>query len=147
MLRKHLRYIYTLYIYITLKPAVWNLFLPSLLVRVITQTLSACLRRHRLHHTPCCCSLLRPPSALVNQILLVDIKRITTSVPVQESCHRLQIWKLWYTAKYKEIYQVVIGLINIVQTCLARPCVKVRYCRSNIPKLSDEIWPISGVTR
>ncbi len=28
--------------------------------------------------------------------------------------------KLWYIAKYREIYLVVIGLISIVWTCLAR---------------------------
>lgn len=45
----------------------------------------------------------------------VDVKCITaTDAPAWERHDRHQLQKLWCAVKYREIYQAVIGLINIV---------------------------------
>lgn len=63
------------------KPVGRNLCLPLLVVRIITQTMSTCLRLHKLLSSPsCCCLVCRygySPLLLANQSLPVDVNYIT----------------------------------------------------------------------
>lgn len=81
---------------IRVKPSVWTFCLPLLAVRKLQK---GCWWVHdaiRLH-TPRCCSFLcryscSPPSALANQSMLVDVKRITAVAPAQEVTSFFLLW-------------------------------------------------------
>lgn len=73
--------------------------------------------------------LLSPPSGSksnytntveANEAMGSTILLFAVAIAPCESLHRLQIQKLQHTAKYREVYLAVIGLISVVLTHLAR---------------------------